>query len=94
MEPLERGVANSFLRVASSWKQFLNREPLEPPLSKYGTVGTGVAFLNVPKYGCKRFLNMEQLERGVAIQFLNREPLEPPVSNMELLERGLQTVSK
>ena len=46
MEPLERGVAI----------QFLNSEPLEPPVSKYGTVGTG---------GCKQFLNRERLEPPV-----------------------------
>ena len=75
---------------------------MEPPLSNHGTVETRDAFLNISKYGCKQFLNMEQLERGVAIQFLNREPLEPPVSkygtvgtggckqflNKEPLERG------
>ena len=46
MEPLERGVVI----------QFLNRESLEPPVSKYGTVGTG---------GCKQFLNKETLDRGL-----------------------------
>ena len=58
MEQLEGGVVI----------QFLNREPLEPPVPSYGTVGTGVAFLNVSKYGCKPFLNMEPMERGVHIR--------------------------
>ena len=54
-----------------------------------------VAFLKVSKYGCKRFLNIELLERGIAIQFLNREPLEPTVSkNGTVGTGGLQTVSK
>ena len=48
MEPLERGVAN----------QFLNREPLETPVSKYGTVGAE---------SCKQFLNREPLEPPVSI---------------------------
>ena len=46
------------------------------------------AFLNVSKYGCKQFLNMEQLERGVAIQFLNMEPLETPVSKYGTVGTG------
>ena len=74
MERLERGVAI----------QFLNREPLESPVSKYGTAGTGVAFLNVSKW----FLNMKPLERRVAIQFLNKEPLEPIVSKYGTVGRG------
>ena len=48
----------------------------------------GVAFLNVSKYGCQRFLNMELLERGVAIQFSNREPLETPVSKYGTVGAG------
>ena len=41
MEPFDCGVA--FLYVSKyGRKQFLNREPLEPPVSKYGTVETGV----------------------------------------------------
>ena len=69
--------------------QFLNREPLETPVSNMEFLERGVAFLNVSKYGRKRFLNMEPFERGVAIRFLNREPLEPPVSSTKLLERGV-----
>ena len=54
----------------------------------------GFAFRIVTKYGCKRFLNVEPLERGVAIQFLNREPLEIPVSKYGTVGTGgLQTVS-
>ena len=37
--------------------QFLNIEPLEPPLSKHGTVGTG---------GCKQFLNRDPFEPPVS----------------------------
>ena len=47
MEPLERGVAI----------QFLKREPLEPPVSKYGKVGKRVA---------SQFLNGERLEPPVS----------------------------
>ena len=47
-----------------------------------------VAFLNVSKYGCKQFLNMEPLERGVAIQFPNREQLDPPVSKYGTVGTG------
>ena len=79
MEPLERGVAI----------QFLNREPLEPPVSNMELLEPGVAFLIVSKYGRKRYLDMEPFERGVAVRFLNREPLEPPVSSTKLLERGV-----
>ena len=75
MEQLERRVAI----------QFLNRDPLEPPVSKYGTAGTGVASLNVYKW----FLNMKPLERRVAIQFLNKEPLEPIVSKYGTVGRGV-----
>ena len=66
MEPCERGIAI----------QFLNREPLEPPVSKYGTAGTG---------GYKQFLNRKPLKppvsklrtvgTGGCKQFLNRKPL-------------------
>ena len=48
----------------------------------------GVAFQNVSKYGCKRFHNVEPMERGVAIQFLNREPLETPVSKYGTVGAG------
>ena len=51
MEPLERGVAI----------QFLNKEPFEPPVSKYGTAGTR---------GCKQFLKKDTLERGGRKQFI------------------------
>ena len=54
------------------------------------------AFLKIFKYGCKQFLNMEQLERGIAIQFLNRELLETPVSKYGTVGTGvgLQAVTK
>ena len=68
--------------------QFLSRVPLGPPVSRYGTVGTGVAFIKVYKYGCKQFINMEPLERGF-YQFLNREPLGPPVSRYGTVGTGV-----
>ena len=80
MEPLER--RDAFLNVSKyGCKLFLNMEPLETPVSKYGTTGTGV---------CKQFPNREPLEPSVSNlrtvgtggfkQILNRELLEPPVS--------------
>ena len=39
-------------------KQFLNREPLEPPVSRYGKVGKGFAI---------QFLNREPLDPPVSL---------------------------
>ena len=60
MEQLERGVAI----------QFLNREPFEPPVFKYGKVGKRVASsFYIGKDWNYQFLNMELLERLVANSF-------------------------
>ena len=88
MEPLERGVA--FLNVSKyGCKRFLNKEPLEWGLQAVSkelqTVGNSFYLGN---HWNHKFLNMEPLERGVAIQFLNREPLETPVSKYGTVGAG------
>ena len=58
--------------------QFLNREPLETPVSKYGTIGTllasGVYLENASNYHFLIILNLERMGWGV---FLHMQQLEP-----------------